>query len=143
MSLSQAMQEAQERARSRREAAAAALRQGALPVARRLNFDSSDEEPRLDEQQLRHDRLASEEQRRIQRGDAFEIRTRQVREIEENDRLQRRQPGHIPSGGKRRKSRKSRKVGGRKSRKVGGRKSRKSRKIRGGRKSRKVRRSRR
>ena len=148
MSLRQAMQAAQERARARREAAAQRYSQGSIPLARRLDFDNlSDEEPELDEQQQRYDALAREEERRIERGDAFGIRTQQERELRE-DPLQRSQPGHIPSGGKRRKSRKShksRKVGGgRKSRKVGGgRKSRKSRKIGGGRKSRKVRRSRR
>ena len=100
--------------------------------------------PLQDEQQRRYTHLAEEEES----CNAYGIRLRQDAEIrdnemrqEENQRLQRRQPGHIPSGGKRRKSRKVRR--GRKSRKT--RKShttRKSRKV-GGRKSRKVRKSRR
>lgn len=131
MSLRQAMQDAQERARARREAAAAAVREGSISLARRLDFDNlSDEEPELDEQQQRYDALAREEQRRIQRGDAFGIRRQQDRELEENQRLQRLQPRS--GGGKRRKSRKSRKSRKlRKSLKVKrGRKSRKSRKVR-------------
>ena len=110
LSLSEARQIAQERVRARRHAAAARFSEGSSSVPRRLNVT-----------QQTPDEIS-----------AARIRAQQDRELRNEDPLQRRQPGHIPSGGKRRKSRKVR--GGRKSHK-----SRKSRKVRGGRKLRKVR----
>ena len=131
MSLSQAMQAAQERARARREAAAAAvLGRGSLPVARRLN---------LDEQQLMHERLARQEER----GNAFGIRTQQEREGRENQRIQDLQPASIGKTHKARrgKTHKARRGKSRKARRGKSRKARrgKSRKARRG-KSRKARR---
>ena len=106
MSLSQAIQAAQERARARREAAAAAvLGRGSLPVARRLN---------LDEQQLMHERLARQEER----GNAFGIRTQQEREGRENQRIQDLQPASIGKTHKARRGSKSRKARRGKSRKA-------------------------
>ena len=117
MSLSDARRRAQDQLRARQIAAGIRFRQGLSTAPTIVNVP----DPTPDE---------------ISAASAARIRAQQERELISEDPLQRGQPGHIPSGGKRRKSRKVR--GGRKSHK-----SRKSRKVRRGRKSRKVRRSRR